>query len=117
VTFRRRADDSTFVVDAGKVRRMLTLAVTLEPIADMLPRLVETADSGLSAETADALFYNINILDLEVVIDVLDHPLEVLHYLGRRAEIEQRMFLNGDEIDLLGLYLQRIQPWRARVWR
>lgn len=106
VTFRRRADDSTFVVDAGNIRRTLTLAVTLEPIADMLPRLVEIADTGLSAETADALAYNINILDLEVVIDVLDHPSEVLHYLGRRAEIEQRMFLNGDEIDLLGLYLE-----------
>ena len=106
MTFRRRADDSTFVVDAGNVRRTLTLAVTLEPIADMLPRLVEIAGTGLSAETADALSYNINILDLEVVIDLLDHPSEVLHYLGRRAEIEQRVFLNGDEVDLLGLYLE-----------
>lgn len=106
VEFRRRSDRSSVVVDANQVRRTLTLGVTLEPIADLLPRLSEVATAGFSAAAADALSCNINILDLEVVVDLLDHPSEVLHYLGRRSEIERHSFLGGDEVDLLGLYLQ-----------
>jgi hypothetical protein len=106
IPFRRRADGAAFTVDAGAIRRTLTLGVTLEPIALMLPRLVEVADAGLSPETAEALAFSINILDLEVVVDVLQHPSELLHYLGRRAQIERSVFLGGDEIDLLALYLE-----------
>lgn len=106
IAFRRKADGSVLEIDAADIRRTLTLAVTLEPLADLLPRLSEVATAGLSDRAADALSYNINILDLELVVELLDHPSEILHYLGRRAEIEQRMFLNGDEVDLLALYLQ-----------
>lgn len=105
IEFRRSVDGSSMIVDAGKIRRTLTLAVTLEPIADLLPRLSEIAEAGLSTRDADALSYNINILDLELVMDLLEHPSEVLHYLGRRAEVERRTFLLGDEVDLLALYL------------
>ena len=105
-TFRRKRDDSEFELDAGAIRRVLTLGVTLEPIAGLLPRLSEVADAGLTERTAGALAHSISLTDLELVADVLAHPSEVLHYLGRRAEIERRDFLQGDEVDLLGLYLQ-----------
>jgi hypothetical protein len=42
---------------------------------------------------------------LELVADVLTHPSDMLHWLGRRGEIDRTTWLTGDEMDLLGLYL------------
>jgi hypothetical protein len=103
---RRKADGSSVIISGGSVRRVLTMGVTLEPLAWLLPRLRDVAEAGLSESTADALAYSIGILDLEIVVRLLEHPCEVLHYLARRSEIERRAFLRGDEVDLLGLYLQ-----------
>jgi hypothetical protein len=104
--FVRKANRSKLMVDASGVRRTLAIGVTLEPIADLLPRLTEMIESGLSGAQAGALTYSISLPDLELVVDLLDHPSEVLHYLSRRKEIEERTFLAGDEVDLLALYLQ-----------
>jgi hypothetical protein len=104
--FRRKADDSAFEVDATTIRRVLTLGVTLEPMAGLLPRLGDVVAAGLTTQGAEALAYSISLADLELLVDVLDHPSEVLHYLGRRTEVERREFLRGDEVDLLGLYLK-----------
>jgi hypothetical protein len=106
VQFRRKADESTFEVTAEDLHRVLTVGVTLEPMAGLLPRLGDLAEAGLTEGGAEALVHSISLTDLELVIDVLGHPSEVLHYLGRRSEVERRDFLRGDEVDLLGLYLQ-----------
>lgn len=105
-SFERKADGTSFVVDASRIRQTLSIGVTLEPIAGLLPKLSEVADAGLSDRAAEALIYSISLPDLELVTDILKHPSEVLHYLTRRIEIERREFLQGDEADLLGLYLQ-----------
>jgi hypothetical protein len=104
--FRRKADGTAFEVDAAAIRRVLTLGVTLEPMAGLLPRLGDVVEAGLTTQGAEALAYSISLADLELLVDVLEHPSEVLHYLGRRAEVERREFLQGDEVDLLGLYLK-----------
>jgi hypothetical protein len=46
------------------------------------------------------------VADLEVVFDILVTAPEKIHYIVRRAEIEQHMRYLGDELDLLGLYLK-----------
>jgi hypothetical protein len=106
VSFTRSADGSELTIEASEVRRTLTVGVTLEPLAGLLPRLAEVAKAELSTLASDALAYSLNLLDLEIVVDLLDHPSEVLHYLTRRTEIERSQFLTGDEVDLLALYLQ-----------
>lgn len=106
VNFRRKGDGGSFEVAAGGLRRVLTVGVTLEPVAGLLPSLGDLAGAGLTSQGADALAHSISLADLELVVDVLGHPCEVLHYLGRRTEIERHKFLRGDEVDLLGLYLK-----------
>lgn len=106
INFTRKADGSHFPLEGAGVRRALAISVTLEPIADLLPRLHEVVESGLTGPEAAALAYTISLPDLELIVDLLDHPSEVLHYLYRRTEIEQHTFLMGDEVDLLALYLQ-----------
>lgn len=104
--FVRKHDQTQLTVHADQIRRALTLSVTLEPIAGLLPRLIDIAEAGLSSRDADALSYNISLVDLELIVELLDHPSEFLHYIGRRQELERRHFLGGDEADLLGFYLQ-----------
>ena len=45
-----------------------------------------------------------NISDLEIIFDLLDHPVEIINYLDRRVFIESNVKYTGDEYDLLGLY-------------
>lgn len=89
----RRSDRSEVTIDATSVRRGLAIGVTLEPLASLLPRLVEIDEAGLTGAEAGALAYSINLPDLELVIELLEHPSEILHYLLRRGEIEQRFFV------------------------
>ena len=46
-----------------------------------------------------------NLADFETVFDVLEHPVQILHYLMKREAIETSVGYLGDELDLLGLYL------------
>ena len=105
-TFRRKADGTSVTIDPGAVRHVITLGVTLEPFAWLLPRLSELTDVGLVQRTVETVAFNISLLDLELALGLLRHPSEVLHYLSRRTEIERRDFLRGDEADLLGLYFR-----------
>jgi hypothetical protein len=93
-------------VEGSHVRRGIVVGVTLEPVAEVLPRAVDIAESSLTERDVEALAYSISLPDLELALDLLDHPSEILHYLGRRTEIERSTFLEGDEVDLLALYLE-----------
>lgn len=48
----------------------------------------------------------IPIWDLETVVELLEGPCQVLHYLTRRGEVESLVRYAGDELDLLGFYLE-----------
>jgi hypothetical protein len=94
-------------VDASTIRKALKVGVTLDPVAEQLPSLADLVEAGLTDEAVDALAYNsISLADLELVVDVLTHPSELLHWLGRRGEIARKTWIAGDEMDLLGLHLR-----------
>lgn len=46
-----------------------------------------------------------SLADLEVMLDLLEAPHLRLHYLRRRAELLMSLHTIGDEIDMLGIYL------------
>lgn len=104
--FTRKVDGSRFTVDLDEVRHALTIGVTLDPIADHLPRLADLVEAGITNQAIDSLAYSISLSDLELVADVLVHPSDIVHWLGRRMEIERTQWLRGDEMDFLGLYLE-----------
>src|SRR5690606_15502349 len=45
------------------------------------------------------------ISDLGCITDILENPLQVLHYLAERSFFQKAFDLLGDELDFLGLYL------------
>ena len=99
-------DDQSVIVDASDVREAVTLATTLEPLAAVLPTMRDLNDAGLTGQQLEAITYSLSLYDLWTVLEMLEHPAEVLHYFKRRGELENRRFLHGEENDLLGFYLK-----------
>lgn len=48
----------------------------------------------------------ISIADFRCIVDILDDPIVLLHYLSERAFLQKSFGLYGDEMDFLGLYLE-----------
>ena len=46
-----------------------------------------------------------NLADFETIFDVLEHPVQILHYLMKREAIEASVGYLANELGLLGLYL------------
>jgi hypothetical protein len=93
------------LVDADGVGAAITMGVTLEPVAGLLPRIGEIVESEFSDQAIESLTHSLTLFDLLVVLEMLNHPSELLHYFLRRSQIEKNQFLIGDETDLLGFYL------------
>lgn len=48
---------------------------------------------------------HIQLKDLDIVSDLLSTEAEFIHYIKERIKIEQKIRYNGDELDLLSMYL------------
>lgn len=90
--------------DLGKVRKVVRVSVCLEDFGSIQSRLKQLEETGwLPAEFAPCP--TMNLADFETIFDLLDHPVQILHYLMKREAIEGSAGYLADEIDLLGLYL------------
>ena len=47
----------------------------------------------------------INLADFETVFDILEHPVQILHYMMKREAVEASVGYLANELELLGLYL------------
>jgi hypothetical protein len=98
------SDGSMHSVDATKILRISRINVTLDyfgPVG-LLARMLR--ESGMvSADLKPAA--TLNMHELENVVDILDRPAFLFHYLDRRAEVEASNDLLANEISLLSLYL------------
>lgn len=92
-------------IDLRGVRHFLRLNVTLAMIADLISRWPEIQEAGWLPESF-AGCPTIPLWDLESTLELLEGPCQALHYLRRRTEIEAHVDYQGDELDLLGVYLR-----------
>lgn len=90
--------------DLSKVRKVVRVSVCLEDFGTMQSSLKQLEDTGW-LPTDFVPCPTINLADFETVLDVLEHPVQILHYLIKREEIETSVNYLADELDLLGLYL------------
>lgn len=100
-----RRNGGTNRIDLGGVRHFLRLNVTLDQVGDLLSRWTELREAGWIPDDFVGC-PTIPLWDLETVLDLLDGACQVLHYFRRRAELEALVNYEGDELDLLGLYLE-----------
>ena len=90
--------------DLSKVRKIVRVSVCLEDFGLTRSTLKELEDTHW-LPTDFAPCPTMNLADFETVFDILEHPVQIIHYLMKREAIEGSFRLQGDEIDLLGLYL------------
>lgn len=100
------ADDllSQLPFDITTVQKIIRISVTLDDFG-MIQSNVSSLKSTGWIDDDFVVAPTILLADLEIVFDILESTPEKIHYLVRRAELEEHLNYVGDEFDLLGLYL------------
>jgi len=91
--------------DLNAIQKIIRLSVTLEDFATIQSQVSRLRDTGWLDKDFSAT-PTIALADLEVVFDILTSAPQKIHYLVRRAELEEHMHYRGDELDLIGFYLE-----------
>lgn len=94
-----------FPVSLDQVRTVLRLSVTLEDFATLQSTLHHAKRANWIPPDHPIAPCTL-LADLEIVFDILESTPHKIHYLKRRAELEAHLDYKGDELDLLGFYLQ-----------
>ena len=102
---KRESLPPNFPVSLDQVRTVLRLSVTLEDFATLQTTL-HHAKKANWIPSDHPIAPCILLADLEIVFDVLESTPHKIHYIKRRADLEAHFDYKGDELDLLGFYLQ-----------
>jgi hypothetical protein len=94
----------SFPVSLDSVRTIVRLSVTLEDFATLQSTLHILKDAGWFPAN-HPIAPCILLADLEIILDILQGTPQKIHYLKRRADLEENFKYQGDELDLLGFYL------------
>ncbi|WP_296434675.1 MULTISPECIES: hypothetical protein [unclassified Rhizobium] len=92
-------------IDPNAVDQVIRISVTLDDFSVLSTSVAEFKDIGWVPKE-HVLAPTILLADLLCVVDILDTPLRALHYLSERVHLQDSFNLLGDELDLLGLYLE-----------
>lgn len=91
----------------NKVKRIIRVSVSLEPFSIIQSHVWNLRNTGWLPDDFQPC-PSIGLGDFEVIFQILEHPVQIIHYLERRAELETEFKYMGDEMDLLGLYLSTL---------
>jgi hypothetical protein len=87
------------------IHEIARLSVTLEDVSALAALEDDLKAAGWAPRDLD-LAPTLNLADLWCVADILNSPLQFLHYFVERTRLQKALALHGDELDLLALYLQ-----------
>lgn len=92
-------------LQSDKLNDFVLVTVNLDPLEIFTTNLNRLVDVG--ALGAAALPWAVSYLDLVVVVDALEFPAQMLHYLKRRQRVNELGFVMAhDELDWFGHYLK-----------
>lgn len=95
------------VIDSRQISNIYPISVTLDSYQNFTTRFSNT-NSILKVFDEDKYPWSVSLSNLGTITEIIDSPVQFLHYISRRMTIEKTTFhLMADEIDLLGLYLSR----------
>jgi hypothetical protein len=94
----------SFPVSLDSVRTIVRLSVTLEDFATLQSTVHLARDAGWFPKD-HPIAPCILLADLEIIFDILQSTPQKIHYLKRRADLEDHFKYKGDELDLLGFYI------------
>ncbi|WP_311567188.1 hypothetical protein [Photobacterium arenosum] len=91
-------------VDLNDINKVLRVSVSLEDFATLQSNLQLFQETGWIPDGFVAC-PSMNLADFETLFDFLEHPVQIIHYLLRRTELQQTHQFTGDELDYMGFYL------------
>jgi len=92
-------------IDSRKVSNIFPISVTLDSYQNFTTKLSNT-NHILKVLDPKNYPWAVSLSDLGVITEILNSPVQFLHYISRRMTVENAIFqLMADEIDLLGMYL------------
>ncbi|MCH1911846.1 hypothetical protein L9Z41_17225 [Leptospira noguchii] len=100
---------SKLPVGLNKIHKIIRISVSLEDFATMQSNISRFKLTGWIPDTFVPC-PTLNLADFETVFDILEHPVQILHYFERRSELEldESVEIVGDELDYLGFYLSTL---------
>ncbi len=93
------------VVDSTVIKHYIPLGVTLSHLGAIGSNVKKLIKAGITRKRLEELAPSISVTDLEDIVELLPLEIEKVHYFARRREFEAHVDYEGDEMDLLALYL------------
>jgi hypothetical protein len=90
--------------DPADIQHVIRVSVTLDDFSVLSASELELKSAGWIPQDM-VLAPTFTVSDLEYVIDVLERPSLILHYISERGHFQTSFELLGDELDFLGVYL------------
>lgn len=94
-------------IDLNTIHKVVRISVSLEDFAMLQANVSQLKDTGWLPDDFEPC-PTMNLADFETLFDFLVHPVQIIHYLERRQELEGVIDFMGDELDLMGLYIDTL---------
>jgi len=102
-----------YTLESSQFKRVFSVNVTLELLSSAASTLWELEDAGLVADAARC--WSVSLNDLRVIMEILNSPALLLHYLVRRLDTRLiRKVEASDELDYLMHYVDQGLFFRER---
>ncbi|MEM7063474.1 MAG: hypothetical protein AAF572_09970 [Cyanobacteria bacterium P01_B01_bin.77] len=94
-------------VDLSNIHQIIRVSVSLEDFSSIQANMAHWGKIGWLPDDFEPC-PTITLADFETLFDFLEHPVQIIHYLQRRQELEENLNYTGDELDLMGLYIETL---------
>lgn len=98
---------AALAVPVTSLTQIVRVSVTLDDFATVQANLKALEPTGWIPDDYEPC-PTMCLADFETLFDLLENPVNIIHYLHTRQEIEQRLAYQGDELDLIGFYLDTL---------
>ena len=93
------------IIDSTKINYYIPLGVTFAHLGFISSNLKKIIKAGITERKIGDLAPSVSLTNLESIFELLPFEAEKIHYFARRREIEDHIYYEGDELDLLAFYL------------
>ena len=91
-------------IDLSEIREVHTVIVTLDDLLDLSAQPLDLVDAKI-LEKEDQLPWVVSLGDLQLILDLIGEPSELLVYLRRRRDpVIARKYWSTDELDLFQMF-------------
>ena len=84
---------------------LLRLSISLEAFAMLQSKVGALSKTGWFPDDFSNCL-TISLADFDTLLDLLEHPIQVVDYIQKRNEMMDKVDLEGCELDIMGLYLK-----------